>query len=177
MRLALRWLVTGEASRLRTDEWAGDTIFVQREVFQPEQVDGFVAESWAGAVTDIVRDDGCEIISLNSLEPNRGIGSALTDAVVEHARRQACRRVLLSTTNDNLHAPGFYQSWGFAIAAVRPGVLNETRRRKPGIPLVGEKRHFSSRRDRTRNAPARRMTKICAAAVSQRYQPATCTCI
>ena len=116
MTLAVRRLTIGDAPRLRqlwTDEWAG-------------------------VVTYLVRGSECEIISLNSPEPNRGIGSALIEAVVEEARRQACRRVFLTTTNDNLRALGFYQRRGFAITAVRRGALCETRRRKPAIPVMGE---------------------------------------
>lgn len=141
MTLAVRRLTIGDAPRLRqlwTDEWAADTVIVHQEVFRPEQLEGFVVDDWAGVVTYLVRDSECEIISLNSPEPNRGVGSALIEAVVEEARRHACRRVFLSTTNDNLRALGFYQRRGFAIAAVRLRALNETRRRKPAIPLIGE---------------------------------------
>ena len=143
MTPALRRIDHADLPRLRrlwADEWAGDTIIVHGETFRPEQLEGFVADDWAGVVTFFVRDSECEIVSLNSLEPNRGIGSALIDAVVEDARRQACRRVFLSTSNDNLRALGFYQRRGFALAAVRPGAINETRRRKPAIPLIGDDR-------------------------------------
>jgi ribosomal protein S18 acetylase RimI-like enzyme len=138
---ALRRLAAADAPRLRllwADEWSGDTMIVHGEVFRPEQLAGFVADDWAGVVTYIVRHNACEIVSLNSLQPNEGVGTALLEAVVEEARRHACRRVFISTTNDNLRALGFYQRRGFAIAAVRPGALEETRRRKPAIPLVGE---------------------------------------
>jgi hypothetical protein len=44
----------------------------------------------------------------------------------------------LSTTNDNLHALGFYQKRGFELATFRRGAVNESRKIKPGIPRVGE---------------------------------------
>jgi GNAT superfamily N-acetyltransferase len=123
---------------LWSDEGSGDTIIMHGEIFRPEQLEGFVADDRAGVVTYVLRDRGCEIIRLNSLEPNRGIGSTLIEAVVEEARRQACRRAFLSTTSGNSRALGFYQHRGFTLAAVRPGAINETRRRKPGIPLLEE---------------------------------------
>jgi hypothetical protein len=43
----------------------------------------------------------------------------------------------LITTNDNLHALGFYQKRGFEIVTVYRGAVNESRKRKPTIPLVG----------------------------------------
>jgi len=124
--------------QLRTDGWAGDTMIVHGEICRPEGPEGFVADDWAGVVTYLVRDRECKIISLNGLEPNRGIGSALIEAVVEDARGQACPRVFLSTTNEYSRALGFYQRRGFTLAAVRPGAINETRGRKPAIPLLGE---------------------------------------
>jgi len=84
-----------------------------------------------------VRDNSCEIISLNSLKENRGVGTALIDEVIKAARQQNCRRIFLVTTNDNLHALGFYQRRGFALAGIRRRAVDEARKIKPGIPLIG----------------------------------------
>jgi DNA-3-methyladenine glycosylase I len=46
--------------------------------------------------------------------------------------------VHLSTTNDNLHSLGFYQRRGFELLSIRRGAVTESRKRKPGIPLLGE---------------------------------------
>ena len=43
----------------------------------------------------------------------------------------------LITTNDNLDALRFYQRRGFALTELRPGAVDESRRMKPQIPLVG----------------------------------------
>ena len=41
------------------------------------------------------------------------------------------------TTNDNLNAIGFYQKRGFELVAVHRGAVNESRKIKPSIPLIG----------------------------------------
>ncbi|HUH96227.1 MAG TPA: GNAT family N-acetyltransferase [Anaerolineales bacterium] len=119
------------------EHWGGAEMIVHGEVFRPEQLDGFVAGDWSGVATYIVRDNSCEIISLNSLKENRGVGTALIDEVIKAARQQNCRRIFLVTTNDNLHALGFYQRRGFALAGIRRRAVDEARKIKPGIPLIG----------------------------------------
>jgi ribosomal protein S18 acetylase RimI-like enzyme len=53
------------------------------------------------------------------------------------AREVGCKRLWLITTNDNLHALRFYQRRGMHIAAVHVNALEESRRIKPEIPLMG----------------------------------------
>ena len=36
-----------------------------------------------------------------------------------------------------MHALGFYQKRGFRLVAVHPGAVNESRKLKPEIPLIG----------------------------------------
>ena len=43
----------------------------------------------------------------------------------------------LITTNDNLHALGFYQKRGFALVAVQPDALAQSRLLKPQISTTG----------------------------------------
>jgi GNAT superfamily N-acetyltransferase len=61
----------------------------------------------------------------------------LINAVVEEARKRNCTRIFLITTNDNLNALGFYQKRGFELVAIHRGAVNESRKIKPGIPLMG----------------------------------------
>jgi hypothetical protein len=113
---------------------------IHGEVFRPEQLDGFVLEDgaeWVGLLTFVVSGGGCEVTSLDSLREGQGIGTQLIHAVVEEARKQNCRRIFLSTTNDNLHALRFYQKRGFELAAIHRGAVNDSRKIKPSIPLTG----------------------------------------
>jgi GNAT superfamily N-acetyltransferase len=137
----LRRLQPEDLPRLQqfwVDHWGGDEMIVHNEIFRPEQLEGFVADGWTGLVTYVIKGNQCEIISLNSLEQGRGIGKALIDAVVKEAQSCMCSRLFLSTTNDNLRALRFYQKRGFELAALRRGAVNESRKIKPSIPIVGE---------------------------------------
>jgi hypothetical protein len=44
----------------------------------------------------------------------------------------------LITTNDNLHALGFYQKRGYVLTKLYPDIVKEARKIKPEIPLVSE---------------------------------------
>ena len=56
---------------------------------------------------------------------------------MEEAAKENCRRLFLITTNDNLNALGFYQKRGFEMVSINRGAVNESRKIKPGIPLIG----------------------------------------
>ena len=137
----IRRLTQEDLSRLRdfwTQQWGGDFMFVHNEIIRYDEVDGFVYDDWAGVVTFIIKGQECEITSLNSLLEGKGIGIALIDEVLREAKEMKCRRVFLITSNDNLHALGFYQRRGFELVAVHRGAINESRKIKPTIPLIGE---------------------------------------
>lgn len=123
------------------ERWGDEIMVVHGTVFRPDNLSGFLAlddTEWVGAVTFTFTDSECEIISLDSLRENEGIGTALVNAVIEEARQLNCQRVFGVTTNDNLRALGFHQKRGFRLVAVRPGAVDEARKLKPGIPLIGE---------------------------------------
>ena len=137
---AVRPLTASDLPRLVEfwkEYWGGDEMIVHGEVFRPEQLNGFVTEDWSGVITYYIKNDSCEIISLNSLKENRGVGTALIDKVANEARKQNCQRLFLVTTNDNLHALGFYQRYGFELVCIRRGAVDEARKIKPGIPMIG----------------------------------------
>lgn len=119
-------------------QWGGEELIVHGDVFRPEHLEGFVNEDWTSLVTYTIGLAGCEIITLDSLKEGGGTGTALIDAVTDEAARQGCRRLFLSTTNDNLLALGFYQRRGFELVAVRRGAVTESRKLKPAIPLLGD---------------------------------------
>ena len=59
--------------------------------------------------------------------------------VIERARKNGCRRIWLTTTNDRLRAIGFYQRLGFRMVAINLGAVDEARKTKPQIPETGER--------------------------------------
>jgi ribosomal protein S18 acetylase RimI-like enzyme len=96
-----------------------------------------VEDERVGLLTYEIRENECEIISLNSLREHFGVGSALLAAAKQAAQEARCRRVWLITTNDNLSAIGFYRRRGMQLKAVYPNALAQSRKIKPEIPLVG----------------------------------------
>jgi GNAT superfamily N-acetyltransferase len=137
----IRRLTEDDRPRLREfwiENWGADFIVVHGERIRFDQVEGFISGDWSGLLTFQVRGDECEIVSLDSLKQGQGIGSALIESAVEEAKRRNCRRLFLVTTNDNLHALGFYQRRRFELVAVHRGAVNESRKIKPSIPLIGE---------------------------------------
>ncbi|MBI5651011.1 MAG: GNAT family N-acetyltransferase [Chloroflexi bacterium] len=119
----------------------GAAIVVSRGIaHQPDELAGFVAldkGERVGLVTCDITDDACEIVTLDSTRPNVGVGTKLIRAVKDFARRAGCRRVWAITTNDNLSALRFYQKRGFALVAIYRNAVEQSRKLKPTIPLIG----------------------------------------
>lgn len=119
----------------------GSTEVISRGVLKDaSQLSGFVAcqgSQHLGLVTYKITKRDCEIVTLDSLIKGMGIGTALIETVLNHARDVGCRRAWLVTTNDNLVAIRFYQVRGFRMAALRPNVIAKYRELKPIIPFTG----------------------------------------
>ena len=81
----------------------------------------------AGFVSFSSADDTLIIVALGILPTyqNHGIGSKLIERVESEARRLKNKRILVSTSNDDLPAFGFYQSQGFQVYEVRPNAIAE----------------------------------------------------
>lgn len=79
----------------------------------------------------------CELVSLQSLRDGHGVGSALLGAVRDMAKISGCRRLWLTTTNDNLRALGSYQKRGMSLVAVYRNAMEAARKLKPQIPTIG----------------------------------------
>jgi GNAT superfamily N-acetyltransferase len=120
--------------------WHGPRIVTRGRVHQADALPALTAESagqLVGLATYRIDADACELVSLDSLVEGRGIGAALLAAVADAARAAGCRRLWLITTNDNLAALRFYQRRGLVLVALHRNALDESRRLKPEIPLIG----------------------------------------
>jgi ribosomal protein S18 acetylase RimI-like enzyme len=92
-----------------------------------------------GLLTYVVDGPRCEVLTLHTDEPRRGVGSALIEAVSRIAADAGCTTLWLITTNDNVDALRFYQRRGFRLAALHPGAVDGSRARlKPEIPEIGD---------------------------------------
>lgn len=91
-----------------------------------------------GLITYRISDDEMEILSLDSIRENCGTGTALLNRALSEARARRLRRVKLITTNDNLRAMQFYQKRGFDMIKLHHNALEQSRKLKPEIPLIGD---------------------------------------
>jgi len=82
-------------------------------------------------------EDAYDIVLLEAFERGEGIGTALVDAAAALAKKTGLRRLVVTTTNDNLDALRFYQDRGFHLSALRPNASVAARRLKPSIPQTG----------------------------------------
>ncbi len=90
-----------------------------------------------GVITYNIEGNDCEIVTLNSLEENKGIGTKLINAVLAVAKEHKCNRVWLITTNDDINAIRFYQKKGLDLVAAYINAMDISRKIKPSIPLIG----------------------------------------
>jgi len=130
----------GWVRELLRERWGSPMTVRRGETVDAAGLSAFLAlegDRPVGLATYAVRDGECELVTIDALEEGRGVGSALLEAVRAAARAAGCSRLWLVTTNDNLRALRFYQRRGFALTALRPGALAESRRLKPSIPAVG----------------------------------------
>jgi GNAT superfamily N-acetyltransferase len=124
-----------------TIHWGSPQMVISSGVFDCSTLDGFAIlngeEQIIGLITYVREKDECEIISLDSLEEGKGIGSALLQEVENAAIVSECERVKLITTNDNLLALKFYQKRGYELVKIHRNAVQKARENKPEIPLIG----------------------------------------
>ncbi len=81
--------------------------------------------------------DECELVVLVATAEGQGVGSRLIDSVREAAALRGCRRLFLTTSNDNTDALRFYQRRGFRLRKLFPGSLEAARKEIPTMPAIG----------------------------------------
>ena len=119
--------------------------FTLQMVVHGESIDIGKAEGWyaceddeiIGLITYRITGNEMEILSLDSLRENMGTGTALLQQALSDARNSGLVRVSLITTNDNLHALKYYQKRGFDMVRFYHNAVEEARKIKSEIPLIG----------------------------------------
>ena len=139
----IRAVVPGDkdwVARFISQRWGAEFVAAHYEVFFCKDLPGFLAireQERIGLVTYTISNYDCEIVSLDSVQPCTGIGTALIEAVRKVAIEARCKRLWLVTTNDNMNALRFYQKRGFVLVKVNRNAIEFARRLKP-VPLIGE---------------------------------------
>ena len=122
-------------------QWFSMQMVVHGESIDLSKAAGYYAmkgDEITGLITYRIIDDEMEILSLDSLRENEGIGTALLNNAAYKAVETGCTKITLITTNDNLSALRFYQKRGFDIVKLHRNALEHSRKIKPEIPLIGE---------------------------------------
>ncbi|MCI8934275.1 MAG: GNAT family N-acetyltransferase [Clostridiaceae bacterium] len=144
--MEMEWKRISTSDRTLVDEfirqqWYTTTMIIRGKEIDMTQTEGFYVkeqEDIIGLITYFVSDDVLEVISLNSLRENQGIGTKLVDAVIREAKDRKLKKILVVTTNDNINAIKFYQKRGFDMACLYHNALDISRKIKPEIPLIGD---------------------------------------
>lgn len=123
------------------EHWFSTDMIVRGVRVDMTTAEGILAlenETIVGLLMYAVCEKDLEILSLDSLMPGQGLGTALIAEAEKIARQNACDRIRLITTNDNIAAIQFYQKRGFDLVNLYRNALDVSRRMKPEIPLIGE---------------------------------------
>ncbi len=127
-------------SEFMLEHWGSNMVVSCGIVYYPQDLPGFVAMydgEKVGLVTYNITGTSCEIVTINSIRPFAGVGTALIEAVRDIALKSGCKRLWLITTNDNMNALRFYQKRGFELVAIHRNALDISRKLKPEISLIG----------------------------------------
>jgi ribosomal protein S18 acetylase RimI-like enzyme len=142
--VSVRAAVAADAGwvRERLDAAWGSVLVARRgELLDASAFPALVAEQDGvpvGLLVLAVRAEECEVVSLTADVRGSGVGRALLLHCVEVARRAGCRRLTLTTTDNNVAAIAFYRRMGLTRVGFRPDGVAASRRVKPSIPLRDE---------------------------------------
>lgn len=122
------------------ENWRSSTIVSRGKVHDGCKLPGFIVKkdkNIIGLITYNIIGIELEIVSLDSIIENQGIGSMLIKNVIYLAKNKGCNRIWLITTNDNTDALRFYQKRGFDISDLHINTIEKSRKIKPEIPKLG----------------------------------------
>jgi GNAT superfamily N-acetyltransferase len=120
--------------------WKGRFVVSRGISHEPVNLPGFIAlrdGNPVGVATYHVSEGECQLLTIDSFVQWQGVGTALIEAVEDEARKTGASRLWMITTNDNIDALRFYQRKGYVISAVHVNAVEQSRKIKPSIPLVG----------------------------------------
>jgi ribosomal protein S18 acetylase RimI-like enzyme len=102
--------------------------------------DGYAVENDGrpiGCALWLETDGDAELVALVTTYRGAGAGTALLDAVVEHAQQAGWHRLWLITTNDNTDAIRLYQRAGWDWVGWHQDSVMKARELKPELPETG----------------------------------------
>ncbi|WP_436862885.1 GNAT family N-acetyltransferase [Staphylococcus caeli] len=130
-----------EKEQLIRDILKDEVMVISSGVYQLSSLPSIVAiedKKIKGVLTFKVFGQYLEVISLESFEQNRGIGTMLLKKVEEIAKDMSINEIKIITTNDNLDALKFYQKRGYRLVEIITDSVNKARLEKITIPVFGD---------------------------------------
>jgi GNAT superfamily N-acetyltransferase len=142
-----------QVRRVREDdrEWIAETVagsFSSTRIVSRGRVhedastlDGFAVENDGrpiGCALWCEIESDAELVVLVTTYRGAGAGTALLDAVVDHARGAGWKRLWLITTNDNTDAIRMYQRAGWDWVGFYRNSVTDARHLKPEVPDTGD---------------------------------------
>jgi len=132
---------TNQIKELMDKYWGGEPLVVRAKKYYPSKLEGILAvkkDEIIGFLFFDAQSESCEIIVFEVLKKFQGIGTKMLEKLKDISNDKGCKRIFLMTNNDNLDALRFYQRRGFHICAIHVDSVKESRKLKPGIPMIGE---------------------------------------
>ena len=127
--------------RLWSDFTALPIVTVSRTYDDSSKAHGLVYRDQAGRVRGHVSFaiDGAvgEIVTLEAIIPGQHIGGRLIDAAEMELRSRGVKRIIVTTTNDNIRAQAFYQRRGYRLIRIERDGMDRVRALKPSVALIG----------------------------------------
>ncbi|MFD1735599.1 GNAT family N-acetyltransferase [Bacillus salitolerans] len=133
----------GHVLRFFIEHWGSPEMIVSTGVYQCHKLDGYIMMDDNQMIVGLItfacdhEDEELEIISLDSIVENKGIGTELLQTIEREARNRKCKIIKLITTNDNVKALKFYQKRGYVLSKLMVNAVEKARTYKPEIPLIG----------------------------------------
>lgn len=124
--------------------WGSKNIVSRGKIIDASRLPRIIARdkngSLMGLATYSIDFDGksCELVSIDAVVQNLGIGSKLLHAVEDETRKAGCKRLWFITLNDNPEAVAFYVKKGYRLVAVHLHAVDTSRKLKPQIPQIGK---------------------------------------
>ena len=123
------------------ESW-GEFVVSKGNVIRPDDVEALGLYSDAGEPAAVgsfvVRGEEAEVVSLDAVIRGVGHGRAMLAEIERRVAARGARRCWLITTNDNVHAISVYLRCGYRLVAIHLDAMEEVRRLKPEVPLIGE---------------------------------------
>ncbi|XBO85839.1 GNAT family N-acetyltransferase [Bacillus licheniformis] len=122
--------------------WGSPDMVNSHGTFRCDELEGFAVTDEKGdikgLITYFIAGNECEVVSLDSIAENKGIGSLLLKEVERVSQRKQCKSIKLITTNDNMRALMFYQKRGYTLAELYVNAVEKARKIKPAIPFAAD---------------------------------------